>query len=153
MHSRSTVLAIMLLALLSAATLGGCSDPKAKAAGTYDVDKVALKAAAQAHVKAKGENSPEGQNAAMMAGMIDAMSITLTLNADGTASMISAMMGQSQTATGTWTISGSAITITASKAGEAPETVTGTVSGDTITLKPPKGEDMPFDLVMKKRKG
>lgn len=152
MNRRSTLVAAMFIALLCAVTLPGCSDPKAAAMGSYDVDKAAIKAAAEAEIKSKGENSQESMGAAMMLAMIDDMAMTLTLNADGTASMMQSAMGQSNTSSGTWTISGKTITIMAAPPGQTPEAITGTLSGDTITIKPPKGEQMPFDLVFKKRK-
>jgi hypothetical protein len=37
----------------------------------------------------------------MMMSMVDQMSIALTLNADGTASIVTTMMGQNDTAKGT----------------------------------------------------
>ena len=43
-------------------------------------------------------------------------------------------------------------TIILAEEGETPDPANGTVSGDTITLQPGKDEDMPFDLVFKKKK-
>ena len=152
MNRRSTLFAVMIIAMLCAAALSGCTDPKAAAAGTYEVDKAAFKAAAEADIKAKGENDPNATPAAMLLGMIDDMVMTLTLNADGTASMQSSIMGETQTGSGTWTLNGKSISITAGPSGETPETFSGTIEGDAITLKAPPGQDMPFELVFKKRK-
>ncbi len=151
-RTRLVVVMVAMLAMLSAGVLQGCSDPKAKVAGTYELDKAAVKASAEAKAKAEGPNSDAAAAAGMMAGMIDAMNMSVTLNVDGTASMAMSMMGQSETASGTWTLDGSAISITANKTGEAPETISGTVSGDSITLKSPEGQQMPFDMVFKKKK-
>jgi hypothetical protein len=152
MKNRSTVFAFAIIVLLCAATLPGCTDPKAKAAGTYEVDKAAIKAAAEAEIKAKGENDPDSMGAAMMLGMIDAMVMTMTLNVDGTAKMQTSVMGQTDTESGTFTISGKTITIRVASEGESAEPLTGTISDDTITLNPPKDQEMPFDLVFRKKK-
>ena len=144
---------ILVVALACAVQLPGCSDPKANVVGTYEVDKTALKAAAEAEIKAKGENDASAMGAAMILGMIDAMTMTMTLNADGTVAMTMSAMGDTKTTPGTWTISGNTISLTTTKPGGSPEASTGTVSGDTITVKPPKGQKVPFDLVFHKKKG
>jgi len=75
----------------------------------------------------------------------------MNLNADGTASMSMSAMGNTETSSGTWTMAGKAITIVAAPAGETPETIMGTVSGDTIALRPPEDQNMPFDMVFKRK--
>jgi hypothetical protein len=152
MTSRSRIFAVLLVSFLSMALLSGCGG---SVAGTYDMDKVAVKAAAEAEIKKQQEKDPNNPMAAMgsgmVMGMIDAMTFTLTLNEDGTASMVISGMGPAETTTGNYKVDGSNITLTMTEKGGSPESITGTVSGDTIRLKPPKADDMPFDLVFKKR--
>ena len=138
--------------LICSIALSGCSDPKAKAVGTYELDKEAIRAAAAAEVKAKGEHDPSAAGAEMMLGIVDQMAMVITLNADGSATMQTAMIGQTSTASGTWTISGTTISITGAPPGQERVTLAGTIVGDTITLKPASQNDLPYDLVFKKKK-
>lgn len=154
MNRRFTTLSILGLLLASALLLNGCGGvSESSVAGVYEIDKAAIKAAAEAEMKKEQDpNDPmAGFGASMMMGMIDSMNMTMTLNADKTATMVVSAMGQSDTATGTWSLSGSEITVTVASPGDTAEPVTGTVDGDTITLTPPSEEDMPFDLVFKKK--
>jgi hypothetical protein len=140
--------------ILCAFALTACSPSTANVAGSYELDKEAVKKAMQAEIdkqKAAGEEDPM---AGMAMAMVDSMTVTMTLNADGTANMnmTMPMMGSGQAATGTWTLSGSRITVTAAAEGEEPTPKTGTVSGDTITFEKVEGDDdMPFDMVFKKK--
>jgi hypothetical protein len=152
MELRSTII-VLVLSVLSATFLGGCGN---SVAGTYELDKTAVKTAAEAEIKKKQAENPNDPSAAMaasfMLGMIDSMNFTMTLNDDGSASVVTNAMGQSKTATGTYTVSGSKITLSVAERGQQPNSVTGSVSGDTITLHPPEGEEVPFDMIFKKTK-
>lgn len=154
--TRRTLQSLLLVAsMFCVASLASCGPSTSSVAGTYELDKVAVKAAMQAEIdkqKESGEEDPmAGFGAAMAMGMIDSMSITMTLNADGTATMLMQMMGDTESAKGTWTLDGNKITVTAAAEGETPEPATGTVSGDIITLKMPESGDQPFDMVFKKK--
>jgi uncharacterized lipoprotein NlpE involved in copper resistance len=149
----SLVAIILLICVLS---VNACGPSTSSVTGTYELDKEAVRKAMQAEIdkqKASGEEDPMGGfGAAMAMGLVESMTVTMTLNADGTAQMNMSMMGDSQAMDGTWTLSGANITVTAGPEGEEKKPATGTVSGDTITLKAAEGEEeMPFDMVFKKK--
>jgi hypothetical protein len=157
MISRRTTLFSFFVAILTVGALfvvpgcGGTSE--SSVAGTYDLDKEAVKKAMQAEIdKQSGEDAGMAEmGAAFALGMVDMMTMTLTLNADKTATMNMSAMGDTDVATGTWSLSGDTITLTIASQGETPEPVTGTVDGDTITITPPAEDEMPFNLVFKKK--
>ncbi len=166
MTRRSTLFTLLSVVLMCTLLLtacggggggGGGAATETSVAGVYELDKAAIRKAAEEELKkqqaeAGGEENPLGdRGVSMMMGMIDEMNMTLTLNADKTAKMDMSMMGDTTVATGTWSLSGSTITITLAEEGRPPEPATGTVSGNTITLNPPEDEEMPFDMVFKKK--
>jgi len=142
----------LLGCLLIASMLQGCGDSgTAKVAGTYELDKTAMKAAMQAEIDGI-EDDMEKMGAAMMLGMIDMMSITITLNEDGSANGLMVMGGDEDPATGSWTLNGKAISITLAPEGDSnPETMSGTFDGDTIRLDAPEEEEMPFQMVFTRK--
>ena len=87
---------------------------------------------------------------AMMQGMIDAMQMTLVLNADGTASSDLSMMGQNEKTTGTWSISGETITLNLADEGVEPEPVTGTLRGDRLEIHA-QDDEMPVNMIFKRK--
>lgn len=154
----------LLISLFGFAVVGGCGDSKdsgdgartpaaatLNAAGTYSLDKEAVKAAMQAEID-KIEDPMEKMGASMMLGMIDMMSITITLNEDGTATGTMAMGGDEDPASGSWTLDGNVISITMASEGDSPETMTGTFDGDTIRLSD-ADDEMPFQMVFKRVQG
>jgi len=146
-----SVCALLVCGLLVA----GCGSSASSVAGVYELDKETVKASIQAEMK-KAEESGDAEmgaqfGGAMILGMIDSLTMTVTLNADGTANMVADMMGDQNTSSGTWKLDGEAITITATSPGEEPETINGTVAGGRMTLKSPDGDEMPFDMVFKKK--
>lgn len=145
-------LTVALMGLfLIASMLQGCGDSAvSKAAGTYELDTAAMRTSMQAEID-KIEDQMEKMGASMMLGMIGEMSITITLNADGTANGVMVMAGEEDPATGSWTLEGNAISITMTPEGESTaETMTGTFEGDTIRLDAP-GEEMPFQMIFKRK--
>jgi hypothetical protein len=120
-------LAALALSLLTAC--GGAS--AAGAAGTYQLDKAALKQAALAEVPAAEKDSPAAK---MMGEMFDKMDITLDLKADGSATMTSKGMGADSTETGTWKLEGDKLTMT-KKEGGKEESQTGTYANGTLTME------------------
>jgi hypothetical protein len=146
--------AVLLLVLVSVLSLAGCGASAASVAGTYELDKEAVKAAARAEIETQKDSEEQDEMAefgnVMMLGMIDSMAMTLTLNADGTAQIVTRMMGNADTARGTWKLDGKTITISAAAEGEELTAMKGTVDGDTITMQP-DDEDMPFAPVFKKK--
>ena len=152
MNGRSPLLLLMIASMMCASLLTACGDPMEAAAGTYEMDRDAVKAAAKAHIEAEAKDDAAATlGAGMMMAMIDATSMTMILDADGTATMKTNMPGQAESATGTWERSGKSITLTVASEGEKPEPVTGTIDGDTITLRPAEKDEMPFPLVFKKK--
>lgn len=153
---RLTVLMTVLTALLlGAATLQGCGKPDtASHAGTWDLDIEVVKEAMAAEIAAIED--PEERQAMEFgmemigAGMLDAMEMTLTLNADGTASSTTSMMGETETVGGTWSAEGNHLTIEMVQDGES-DAVAALVEGDTLELIPPEGEDMPFRMILHRR--
>lgn len=152
---RSTVLtAVLAVLLLGVATLPGCGrSDTAKHAGTWDLDIQVVKDAMAAEIAAIDD--PEEREAmefgmAMIgSGMLDAMEMRLTLNADGTASSTTSMMGESDTVEGTWSAEGDRLTIEMAQDGKS-DAVSAVVEGDTLELIPPDGEEMPFRMILKR---
>jgi len=145
---RTALLTITLFcAVFLTSMLQGCGDSsEASAAGTYELDKAAMKTALQAEIDSI-EDPMEKMGASIMLDMIDAMSITLTLNQDGTASGVFLMGEDEDRASGNWTLTGSDISIAlASEEGDTPETMAGTFNDDTIRLSDPD-EDSPFQMI------
>lgn len=150
----TTLTAIALLTLVSACILTGCGQSaQAAMAGVYELDKAKIKADMQTQIDAT-EDEQEKMGMQMMAGFIDAMTMTLTLNEDGTATGVFTAMGDTENATGTWTINGDSISVTLGSGDEEPDTMSGTVDGDTFELVPPGDDESdmpPFNLAFKKR--
>ena len=153
--SRVTSLAVVLLcAMLAASLRGGCAasaSPVPEVAGTYELDREAVKAAMQAEIELI-EDEEERWDALTIMGTIDMMSITLTLNQDGTANGEMTMFDEAHPASGTWTLDGGTLTVIVAPEGDEAATMIGTVDGDTIRLSvEDEDEDMPFDLVFVRR--
>lgn len=149
MIRRRCVPVLMLLAAVAGVTaLGGCG-ASPNYAGTYELDSEAFQAAIQAEIDAT-EDPTEQAGMQMMAGLLSSMSMTITLNEDGSASATSSMMGQTEQASGAWTYAGETITITMTGGG-LPESMRGTVKGDTLELTSPQDQEMPFPFVFRKK--
>lgn len=145
---------VVLFLFISFLTAAGCSPSMSSVAGTYELDKEVMREAVKKELEAQEGAGAEGMDEfalAMVMGMIDNMSMTLTLDADGAATFVVRDMGQSDTMTGTWTLDGAAIAITAAEEGEEPSTVRGTVAGETITLDPEGDDDVPFEPVFRRK--
>lgn len=154
MKRLTVLMAVLTTLLLWAATLQGCGKPEtASHAGTWDLDIQVVKDAMAAEIAAIDD--PEEREAmefgmAMIgSGMLDAMEMRLTLNADGTASSTTSMMGESDTVEGTWSAAGNHLTIEMVQNGKS-DAVSAVVEGDTLELIPPDGEEMPFRMIMKR---
>jgi hypothetical protein len=148
-------MAVLAAVLLGASLLPGCGKPAEVAhAGTWELDIQVVKDAMAAEIA--GIEDPEERQAmefgmAMIgAGMLDAMKMTLTLNADGTASSTTSMMGESETVQGTWSARGNRLTIEMVQDNKSEE-VSAVVDGDTLELIPPDDEEMPFRMIMRKQ--
>jgi hypothetical protein len=149
------LVAVLASASLGVATLPGCGQAEvSRHAGTWDLDTQVVKDAMMAEIAAIED--PEERQAmemgmAMMGEeMIDAMNMTLVLNADGTASSTTSMMGQTDTVTGRWSADGDMLTIEMEQDGQS-EAVAARVGDGTLELLPPEGEEMPFRMIMRKR--
>lgn len=145
----------LTVTLLAGGLLQACGQPaESKHAGVYELDKDVIMDAMQADIAAIADpderQAMEMGMAMMGAGMFDVMNMTLTLDADGTASSTTSMMGETETVTGRWSAAGDTVTIEMVDHGE-PEAITGKITGDSLELHPPDGEEMPFRLVLKRR--
>jgi len=150
------LLIVMLVALLlGTVSLQGCGRPDAAShAGTWELDTAVVREAMAAEVAAIED--PEERRAmelgmAMMGEkMLDAMSMTLTLNPDGSATSTTRMMDQSETVSGTWSAEGDMLTIVMEQEGQS-EAVAARVDGELLELLPPEGRGMPLPIIMRKR--
>lgn len=149
-------LAVLAAAALAATLLAGCGkSPDAQFAGTWELDKEVIMEAMLAEI-AEVEDPAERQMmemgmAMMGASMLETMSMTLVLNADGTASSTTRMMGESDTVQGRWSSRGRTVTIEMSQDGQT-ESITAEYDGDaTLELIPPEDEDVPFRMVMRRK--
>lgn len=104
-------LALSLLSLSFLAACGGAA--AASAAGVYEVDKTAFKAAVLAAMPAEARKEPKAME--MFEAMINDMVMTVELKADGSVSIHNkvSMMGQTkdETSTGTWKLDGGKLTV------------------------------------------
>lgn len=148
-------MALLVAVLLGASLLLGCGKPaEVEHAGTWELDIQVVKDAMAAEIA--GIEDPEERQAmefgmAMIgAGMLDEMQMTLTLNADGTASSTTSMMGESETVQGTWSARGNRLNIEMVQDNKSEE-VSAVVDGDTLELIPPDDEEMPFRMIMRKQ--
>ena len=122
--------------------------------GTWQLDNQVVKDAMMADIAAIED--PEERQAmelgmAMMgAGMIDEMVMILALEADGSASSTTSMMGDSETVHGQWATSGDMLIIEMEQDG-ASEAIAARIDGDTLELIPPEGEELPFRMIMRRR--
>ena len=135
-------------ALLCLLLVPGCDSEMETAAGTYALDKDGVKESIRAKGEAEGVSTQEVN---MALAMIDEMSMQMTLNADGTATTSTSMMGQTQSASGTWTISDGTVTVTMAEEGSDGQSITGKLSGDSLEMEPAPDSEMPFKMVFKKR--
>lgn len=144
---------LLFISLVTIFSMSSCGNPMDEIAGSYELDKATVKAALQAEIDLQAESSDgpvDAFGATMAMGMIDAMSMTLTLNADGTASSTMSAMGQTKSASGTWTYENEKVSITLSEEGETPDTATGVYAQDSIRMNFEGEEKLPFELVFKK---
>jgi len=155
MKSNFLTIAMLGVVLLGAGLLQACGkSPEPSHAGTWELDIQVVKDAMMAEI-ATIEDPAERQAmefgmAMLGSGMLDAMSMSLTLNPDGTASSTTSMMGESDTVHGTWSARGDQLTIEMTQDGES-DSISAVVEGDTLELIPPEGEAMPFRMIMRKR--
>lgn len=146
-------LAAMLIAL---GALQGCGKAvESRHAGTYELDKAVIMESIEAEIAAIED--PEEREAMEMglamvgSGMLDMMRLTVTLNADGTASSTTSMMDESETVSGTWVARGDAVTISMIEADGSSEPVNGMITGDTLELFPPEDEELPFRMLLRRQ--
>lgn len=141
------VMMVMLVGLIS-----GCgASPMEKVAGTYNIDREAVKKDLQARIDASTDDMQKAQLSFAL-GMIDEMGFAIMLAANGTVSARVSMMEQESTANGTWTLNGDAISITLKGENEATgNTIHGTVSGNTIMLSPTSDQPMPVGMTLIKQ--
>jgi hypothetical protein len=148
-------MAMLAAVMLLAGGLQACGKSQTMThAGTWELDIQVVKDAMEAEI-AQIEDPEERQAmelgmAMIGAGMLDAMSMTLVLNPDGTASSTTSLMDESQTVQGTWSQDGDSLIILMTE-GEQSDSVSAVVDGDTLELLPPEGEEMPFRMIMRKR--
>lgn len=123
-----------LVSVLALTLMTACGSEAAasgsKAAGVYEIDKVALKQAALDGMPEEARSNPEATK--MMDAMFETMVMTVELKEDGTCEMNGSMemMGQKseKSAKGTWKLDGDQLTMTT-------EDDTGKKETKTVTLK------------------
>lgn len=127
--------ALAALALTLLAACGGSSP-----VGTYDVDKAAFKEVMLASMPAEARSSKEAM--AEVDKIVDGMSTTIELAADGTAKMDMKMsvMGRpmDNSATGTWKLDGTKLTV-AMKEGSEVDTKIAEFDGKSFTIEDDAG--------------
>ncbi|MBL8755261.1 MAG: hypothetical protein JNK15_18320, partial [Planctomycetes bacterium] len=118
-----------------------CGGGAASAAGTYEIDKAALKTTMAASMPAEAKGNAEMSK--MMDAMVDSMVMKLDLKADGTAAMDMKMemMGQKMedSATGTWKLDGTKLTVTSKKKDGKEETKVGEYANGSFTIEDDMG--------------
>lgn len=149
-------LAATAILLPGALALHGCGKASAPDhAGTWELDTAVMKDAMVAEIAAiedpEERRAMERGMAMMGAAMFEQMNMTLTLNPDGTASSTSAMHGESETVRGKWSAQGNMLVIEMEQDGKS-EAVSARVDGDTLELLPPEEEEVPFRMILRKRK-
>lgn len=155
MKNLALMIAMLATLLIGTASLQGCGRPDAAShAGTWELDTEVVREAMAAEVAAIED--PEERRAmelgmAMMGEkMLDAMSMTLTLNPDGSAASTTSMMDESETVRGTWSAEGDMLTIVMEQDGQS-QAVAARVDGELLELLPPEGQGMPLPMIMRKR--
>ena len=143
----ATVLTIATL-LLGTMLLPACSKSEPSIAGTYTLEKDAVKAALREEINAI-EDPEERMMAQMVLGFIDSLEMSITLNDDKTASAVTRAMNTTDTATGTWSRSGENITITLAPPDLEPQSMRGTIRNDTLELHSPETEDVNYRLIFR----
>lgn len=143
------------LFLPGAMALHGCGKATAPShAGTWELDTQLMKDAMAAEIAAiedpEERRAMEMGMAVMGSTMLEQLSMTLTLDPDGSASVTSATMGDSETLRGTWSAEGNLLVIVMEQDGES-RPASARVDGDTLELLPPEADDMPFRMIMRKR--
>ncbi len=154
MTARIPSVVLLVLAFLACAALTGCGE---SVEGTYELDTVAYRAAAEAEIErlTTAQDNVENNTARLAANallnVIDQMGMTMEIESGGAFSLEQRMGGGAQNMIGTWSLDDSTITITAKAEGYDVRSITGTVDGDTITLHPSDKEEMPFDMPFKRK--
>lgn len=142
-----------LAALFTALTLSiaACGGGAASAAGVYEIDKAALKAAITASMPAEAKDKMPAE---MLDGMVNGMNISIELKADGTATMSSKMdvMGQKKedVATGTWKLDGNKLTMTTEDKDGKKETKTVDYQAGSFSVEADEGP-MKMKMTFKKK--
>lgn len=148
-----TITFAVLSALITASLLQGCGSPTAKAAGTYTLDKAAIKAELQKKIESIEDPSEKYEATVRLGGIDDFPTMSFVLAEDGTLEAKTVMMGMTDTTKGSWSISGSTVTFRMTDTGaNDPDEMTGTLRGDSIELNSPNGEEMPFRMIFTRTK-
>lgn len=151
-----TVAASMVL-MLTLLAMPGCAQSAeesqataaaASAAGTWELDRDAIREAMQLEID-QIEDPMEKAGAAMMMGMIDAMSMVIVLRPDGTCTGTMTMMGETDESTGTWAVSGNVITISMLNDDGEMEEMSGPLEGDMFELVD-SAEESPMRMVFRR---
>lgn len=144
--------ALLAFSLLSLSFVAACGGAASKAAGVYELDKAAFRAAMLANMPAEVQKEPKALE--MFDGMINGMKVTFDLKADGTAAMNATTTlldkTQEESATGTWKLDGSKLTIqTKDKAGKEESKTVDYVEG-SFTVEEDK-DGMKVKMTFKKK--
>lgn len=143
---------------------GGGGIAAASIAGTWELDVAAVKKELPAAIEKEMEGKTEVEKAmaepmlAMMTKMLDSMTMTVDIKADGTWTSVRnypeppTMKMTEEKEAGTWVLDGETLTVTSTEEnGEKranPKTRTGTWKGDEIRVRE---TGQPFDSVMRRK--
>jgi hypothetical protein len=116
-------------------SLVGCGGSPA---GTYEIDKTAMRAKAEAEIAANPNPQMAEMAREMIDPMLDSLHATLTLSDDGGASMDLSMMGQSRKMVGTWSASGDTVTLN----WDGGNSGTAVIDGGNLRVRSPSGEEL-----------
>lgn len=109
----------------------------AKVAGTYQLDKEALRTVilSQRPAGTPVEGPAAEASVKMIDQMLDGMAGSISLDADNSCQMTMAMMGQEKSLIGSWRLDGERLAITASEQGMGEETRLAKFAGGIITIE------------------
>lgn len=154
--------ASLLTLLVLAVALTGCGNDSGGSSivGTYSLDASAFLAQMQQMMeKEMGEMlaaMPEEQVEKMKAEMLEesrGTKVDMEIKADNTWTGTAITKGKTEVTSGTWSRDGDTIAFTSThedgKKKDKPDVMTGTIEGDSIRVRP--DEDMPFDMVLKRK--
>jgi hypothetical protein len=136
---KTTQKLVSILSLVAVIGLVGCGGAKKKLIGEWSIDKDWL--------KQKMENEKESNPAAALAaGFLSSMELTIEFKSDDSVSLNMSMLGQTKVQEGTWKViesSGDVVTVEIGIEGEKKDSGDlKFIDSDTIEMQQPNGDDV-----------